>query len=469
MKAYMKRTGSYMETTRLTVTVICLLLLLVVSPLYGRRYDMAIIPNTDVNLAGNIRDVLNSAGGNVTNEVITFFQERARLNKWSRHKPTPYRQNFDLDFSYDVTRTAGLVWSMRMPKQPASDSYFNKFCFAILSGSYEDKNWTYVLPAGGEAEPLRLGDFRLYNTNAAQPFTTGISNFTRELNVFNQDSFTAFCMMNQGSEFTLKEFFGAFTQYRLVVECYVEEGTPFYAMIAPTYRQVSTKNIVDVTDWADYVKIMLKDIMPSISQLVGKTVHTFIALQNIYSSGNPEPGTGTVAPWDRSVNQIPFYKAVYIKNYFDRETKLVAAAFTLSNPTWYPREQTISATFTGTRVFVAKMRIERKERGMYILSENSNYSPSSGDGRIKIRCTVAQGTYGNTQFGYPANSSLQKTEWIYIEPSSVAGQFQEFYMVFDSLLKIGTAKYIVFEATPNSGGSFVLIDTQNVSITCTRY
>ena len=79
MKAYMKRTGSYMETTRLTVTVICLLLLLVVSPLYGRRYDMAIVPNTDVNLAGNIRDVLNAAGGSVTNDVITFFQTRANI------------------------------------------------------------------------------------------------------------------------------------------------------------------------------------------------------------------------------------------------------------------------------------------------------------------------------------------------------------------------------------------------------
>ena len=87
MKAYMKRTGSYMGTTRLTVAVICLLLLLVVSPLYGRRYDMAIVPNTDVNLAVNVRDVLNSAWGNVTNEVITFFQTRANINEWDKYKP----------------------------------------------------------------------------------------------------------------------------------------------------------------------------------------------------------------------------------------------------------------------------------------------------------------------------------------------------------------------------------------------
>ena len=33
---------------------------------------MAIVPDSNVNLAVNVRDVLNAAGGSVTNEVITF-------------------------------------------------------------------------------------------------------------------------------------------------------------------------------------------------------------------------------------------------------------------------------------------------------------------------------------------------------------------------------------------------------------
>ena len=427
---------------------------------------MAIVPNTDVNLAGNIRDVLNAAGGSVTNEVITFFQTRANINKWSRHKPTPYQKNFDIDFSTDVTRPAGLVWSMKMPKQPSSHIYFNKFCFEILSGNTFYSNWEYQLPNGGQSEPYRLSDFKGYNTEAVQPFTTGISNYSKNINIFDSDSFTAFCMINQGSDFTFKNFFGTFSDYKFVVECYLEEGAPFYTMSTPTYRQVSTRNIVDVTDWADYVKIALSNISPSISQLVGRTIHVFMGLQNIYSNGNPEPGTGTVAPWDRGANIIPFYKAITVDNYFNRRAEFVAAAFTLYNPTWYPRENPIKVSFTGTRVFVAKMKIERKERGMYVLAEHSNFTPSTGDGRIKIRCSVSNGTYNNTQFGNPANSSLQKTDWIYIEPSSTEGQYQEFYMIFDSLLKIGTAGYLVFEATPNSGSSFALIDTQTVTITC---
>lgn len=37
---------------------------------------MAVVPNSNVNLATNIRDVLNAAGGSATNEVITFFNNR---------------------------------------------------------------------------------------------------------------------------------------------------------------------------------------------------------------------------------------------------------------------------------------------------------------------------------------------------------------------------------------------------------
>ena len=57
---------------------------------------MAIVPNTDVNLAGNIRDVLNAAGGSVTNDVITFFQTRANINMWAKYKPVRHTKKFDL-------------------------------------------------------------------------------------------------------------------------------------------------------------------------------------------------------------------------------------------------------------------------------------------------------------------------------------------------------------------------------------
>ena len=180
MKAYMKRTGSYMETTRLTVTVICLLLLLVVSPLYGRRYDMAIVPNTDVNLAGNIRDVLNAAGGSVTNEVITFFQTRANINKWAKYKPVRHTKKFDLtDGEFQDAR-----YGLNIPQAGNSNFGGNRI-------------WTYELPAGGEYQPFRLSDFKSYYTDAVPPVTVS---FPSNIYVNNDNSRVIYIDIDSSAE-----------------------------------------------------------------------------------------------------------------------------------------------------------------------------------------------------------------------------------------------------------------------------
>lgn len=166
MKAYMKRTGSYMATTRLTVTVICLLLLLVVSPLYGRRYDMAIVPDSNVNLAGNIRDILNAAGGNVTNEVITFFQTRARHNMWNKFKPVafskPFTENFPTWYKGDNGQFGyEFIW--------CKGNEVSRYAYEAMRDSGKLK-WSYILPGGGEYQPFRLSDFKGYDTTCSSPF-----------------------------------------------------------------------------------------------------------------------------------------------------------------------------------------------------------------------------------------------------------------------------------------------------------
>lgn len=49
-----------------------------------------IIPNTDVNLATEVRDVLSDAGGVVNNNLVSFFTPDANINKWSKYKPVKY-------------------------------------------------------------------------------------------------------------------------------------------------------------------------------------------------------------------------------------------------------------------------------------------------------------------------------------------------------------------------------------------
>lgn len=121
---------------------------------------MAIIPNTEVFLPTEVRDVLNSAGGSVTDDTLTFFTKAANINKWARYKPESYPQDAAMseherklnNFGFDVSSMAGIV----VP--------------TLIEMARSGNTWKYILPSGGKNSPFRLGDFRGYNTEAKPPF-----------------------------------------------------------------------------------------------------------------------------------------------------------------------------------------------------------------------------------------------------------------------------------------------------------
>lgn len=458
MKAYMKRTGSYMETTRLTVTVICLLLQLGASPLYGRRYNMAIIPNTDVNLAANIRDVLNVAGGNVTYEVITFFQEMAKLNKWAKHKPYRKATNFDIDLSADPTRTEGCIWGMIPPTMGSTAVYFNGIGVDIVYYNKYYPNWEYQLPRGGASEPYRIGDFRGYNTAAAKPFNTGVTNFPGEINLFDKDTVTFFFQLMQDSDFTLSDFFGIYASYRFVVDVCVEDGGDLGSMI-PNYRHISNKTIGSISGWADYIDVNIISQWET-NLILNKTVHIFMGIQDV-RDGTPVRGTGIIAPWESGY--YPFYHKFTVRQYFNRYFKAKEAAFTGVNPIWYSTANVLTFTFNGTRTFALKCDFGRAEREMYILSANSSFSPPGGN-TIKIRGRIS-GSYQSSQFATLASSSLSAKDYELITVSSEY-EPQEIYLLFDSILKKGNAYNLTLEATVDNGNTFVIMEVIELNITC---
>ena len=115
---------------------------------------MAEIPNSNVNLATNIRDVLNAAGGSITNDVITFFQSGANPTIWAQFKPTKYTA----DFLDNDNRWLGYngYCGINIPHANGSsglDSIYNS-------------SWSWDRPTGGSTYPYRLGDWRGYNTEA---------------------------------------------------------------------------------------------------------------------------------------------------------------------------------------------------------------------------------------------------------------------------------------------------------------
>lgn len=123
---------------------------------------MAIIPDNNVNLATNVRDVLNSAGGSVSNALTSFFSASAKINKWAKYKPTIYNNQPFLDDDRRWKGDSGLCGF-------TSESIVFSSVDALVAAYKNGATFVYDIPSGGIDEPMRLGDFRLYYTDAQAP------------------------------------------------------------------------------------------------------------------------------------------------------------------------------------------------------------------------------------------------------------------------------------------------------------
>ena len=393
------------------------------------------------------------------NEYISANMHK-KTNKWSKKKPIQYNSVGEISFNTDLTRTAGLVWGMKPPKMKTGQIYFNTMCFDILSGNSSYPNWEYNPPVPGR-DWCRLTDFNGYNHNAGEVFTTGITNYKNVINLFDQEKINFFFMLNQEADFTIEEFMGAFVDYHFVVELYVEEGTPFYAMKAPSYKFISEKAIKDMSGWYENIQIDMNDDLGGGAKLENKTVAVCMGLQNI-QSGNPEPGTGIVAPW--SSTSTPFYKSLEFVSHFERDLQVNEYALTAYNPTWYSASTYNPLTFNGTRPLYVKCSIEQKERGLYIIPYGSSYNPPNSK-KILIRGRV-DGDYTNTQHAKTLSSSLQNVQYIYVEPTTEENKAQDIYFGFENILKIGTARHLILEASADNGSTWSTIEVVPINVTC---
>lgn len=124
-----------------------------------------IIPNTDVNLATEVRDVLNDAGGKVNDDITTFFKKDANINKWAYNKPfdtSMLAKEVLFDANAEDRRAANHGFDQ--------SSFFGQAISGLMNYAKDGKLWDYILPKGGLRSPLRLGDFRGYNTDAPVPY-----------------------------------------------------------------------------------------------------------------------------------------------------------------------------------------------------------------------------------------------------------------------------------------------------------
>lgn len=122
-----------------------------------------IIPDTDVNLATEVRDVLNANGGSVSNDITTFFKPNANTNIYAKFKPVPYPADF-VDDKYRWYGNDGWC-GINVPNANGSSGL----------DSVVDSEWSWDYPTGGSSEPLRLGDYRGYNPDAKYLFESRLT------------------------------------------------------------------------------------------------------------------------------------------------------------------------------------------------------------------------------------------------------------------------------------------------------
>ena len=127
---------------------------------------MAIIPSTNVTMS-LVRDTLSGAGGSVGNSLTSFFSVNAKLNMWSKYKPVVAPEPF-LDTDKRWQGASGMC-GLTIPNYTDASPFMN----AAING---DVMWHYTPPRGGDNEPMRLGDFRGYSTDAINPLGGVASN-----------------------------------------------------------------------------------------------------------------------------------------------------------------------------------------------------------------------------------------------------------------------------------------------------
>lgn len=188
---------------------------------------MAVIPNSNVNLSNNIRDVLNAAGGSVTNNTLTFFSTAANINPFSKHKPVILATNFCQDYdssaaNYDADWWTGTSGNCGLvPKQVTSFKNIPDAMDGDMNG------WTYQLPTGGVNAPYRLGDFRGYDTDAV-PMFQNFSVASQVSNQFSSDKVVGACMMLLESDTSLSfADFPIFKNYYLGMYIVQDSGTQY--------------------------------------------------------------------------------------------------------------------------------------------------------------------------------------------------------------------------------------------------
>lgn len=148
-----------------------------------------ILPTTNLKW-DDIRDTLNSSGGNVTNDVSTAFKSTANINKWAKYKPVKYDSNDPYSDSNwwngltsPQTLVGGLFFGNAYTQLFGNISKINQ-SNGVTNISNDTEGFLYKLAKQTTGmfdyvyptSYLRFGDYRNYAKNSINPNPIAVSN-----------------------------------------------------------------------------------------------------------------------------------------------------------------------------------------------------------------------------------------------------------------------------------------------------
>lgn len=423
------------------------------------------IPIENVSMA-DIRDTLNSHGGNATNVLSSFFTS---YNGNSKLKPVDnpaqmtlfnvYRDSYGhIRCDTDPTTSSGLIWGLK-PCIHSGERFFNTMVAAFYDNAttagstYGD--WQVRRPMGGSGSPYRLADFRGYNPNAQFPFKQGVTGHENyedgtliDINLYTDEKYISFFVScNPASDFGyLKDFFKVYQEHRFIVELYAASSLSdtSWKTSNPTKVFASTKKISEITDWSDSLKLHVVDDM-------GLSAGKFAVA--LFGLGKISTGVTTVRPHVDGIippfaaSLAPFYRQIKVQNYFNRKCNVVKYRFGIFTSTWYTQENPFIGTYKGWPVIHMLIEVEK--------SSSSLEMPSAA---LKLRA-LAYGKFNDGSIqkldtGTPSDSNGQSVTSVTI-PSGSTDTFQQVYWRFDNLIRSdGFVGGIVIQTSSDKGSTW---------------
>lgn len=424
---------------------------------------MPVIKETDINVASDIGQVLIDAGGSVKiNEPLTYFKPEAKINKWNKHKPIPLAVNFCQDYNsaepnYDEDWWKTNHCGLKIPYNSSASGvpsnmtlYLGYLAYMASQQNTPIPNYTYLLPTGGTEQPFRLGDFRGYNTDAEQPFTTVIGNFDKIcVNGWinrseNNELSLSIVRNNSVGGIGLADLVAYPNGYRFIAEIYVYgngEIPGYLNGLAPSKHLIFDQPISNDNQTIVYKLDGAND---------NKNIVVVLGVQRVVN-GNPIAGEGFICPWTE--NSKPFMYS--FSQYYDFVLKVAPKRFALQttsltwvnipNNTWV---NTIASTI------ILELEVERKAESYYVVGEHYS-GVQSGAQTVMLKTLNTGGAPSLTPvIGIPCNSSgqIMGNRHILIEPKTDTITTSTIYMLFSSTLtKAGQNYSISLQASQDNG------------------